>query len=66
MPYGIRHFKEQKRPNELAIWKARVAELNAKEARCPGCIKAKKEAENATLPGICEFHRTARRRMVFG
>lgn len=48
----------------MSAWKARVAELLKKEARCPGCAKAKRLNEGTLNPVICEAHMRIRQSMA--
>jgi hypothetical protein len=49
---------------EMSAWKTRVAELLSKEARCPGCAKAKRVNEGTTNPVICLRHQEIRQSMA--
>jgi len=50
----------------MSAWKTRVAWLLKKEARCPGCHKARRENEGTVNPGICSRHLEIRAQLVWG
>jgi hypothetical protein len=49
---------------EMSAWKIRVAELFAKEAKCPACAKAKRLNEGTLNPSICNRHIEIRQSMA--
>lgn len=46
---------------EMAAWKRRIAVILTREAKCPACANAAREAEGTTLPKICGPHKRIRR-----